>query len=243
MTQPLDQNESRRANGPGRPSAGRERSVDRGEGRRAWPARTLGLEQRELKPVFVAAACFFLLLFSYFIIRPIRDEMGVAGGIRNLKWLWLGTLCVMLAAHPVYAWLVGRVPRRRFVPLLYRFFGANLAVFFGLLMLAPPAWEMWIGRAFYVWTSVFNLFAVTVFWSLMSDGFTREQAKRVFGVLAVGGTLGALAGSAFTKWVAGTYAGPGTIHELHAWLMLGSVVLLEASAFCMVWLTRRFGMA
>jgi ATP:ADP antiporter, AAA family len=166
-----------------------------------------------------SAAYFFLVLAGYFVLRPIREEMGVAGGVRNLPYLYTGTLLGVLVLHPVYAWLVARLPRNRFVPYTYRFFILNLVAFFALLRFADAGQAVWVGRAFFIWTSVFNLFVVTVFWSFMADIYRPGQSKRLFGVIAVGGTLGAILGSGIT---AGLVEVLGPVN-----LLLVSALLLE----------------
>ena len=149
-----------------------------------------------------AALYYFLLLAAYFVIRPIRDEMGVAGGVRNIPWLFLGTLVGMLLVHPLFTALVSRVPRRIFIPASYTFFALNLASFWLLFQAVSGNSNIWAGRVFFVWTSVFNLFVVSIFWSLMADAFRPEQAKRLFGFVAVGGTVGAVFGSSITAFLA-----------------------------------------
>ena len=146
-----------------------------------------------------SAAYFLLILTSYYILRPIRDEMGVVGGVENLAWLFTGTLVGMLLLHPLFTSLVTRFPRRKFIPLIYRFFIANLVVFFLLFRGASDAQSVWIGRVFFIWVSVFNLFVVSVFWSFMTDVYRPDQSKRLFGVLAVGGTIGAILGASITS--------------------------------------------
>jgi AAA family ATP:ADP antiporter len=162
------------------------------------------------------------VLSAYYVIRPIRDEMGVAGGVRNLAWLFTATLGAMLLVHPPFAALVARLPRRRFVPLVYRFFILNLVVFFLAFHAADSAWTVWVGRAFFVWTSVFNLFVVSVFWSFMADLYEPAQGQRLFGLVAVGGTLGAILGASITSGLV-PLLGPVN-------LLLVSALLLEASA-------------
>ena len=147
-------------------------------------------------------AYFFLILTSYYILRPIRDEMGVVGGVENLAWLFTGTLVGMLLLHPLYSSLVARMPRRRFVPLTYRFFILNLVLFYLVFRAVEPERAVWVGRLFFIWVSVFNLFVVSVFWSFMTDVYRPSQSKRLFGVLAVGGTLGAILGSLITSLLA-----------------------------------------
>lgn len=172
----------------------------------------------------------FALFLAYYVLRPIRDELGVAGGVRNLPWLFTGTLLAMLAVNPLFAAAVRRWPRERFIAVTYRFFMLNLLVFMALLAVATPEQHVWIGRAFFIWVSVFNLFVVSVFWSFMVDVFDAEQGKRLFGVLAAGATLGGIAGSAFTS---------GFVEHLgQTWLLLASIVLLEVAVFAVRRLSR-----
>jgi AAA family ATP:ADP antiporter len=186
-----------------------------------WLRRVVDVRDGEAAAVLWSSAYFFFVLSAYYVIRPIRDEMGVAAGVERLAWLFSGTLAAMLCLHPVYARLVARLPRRRFVPLTYRFFIVTLLVFFLLLHLAAPGQAVWIGRAFYVWTSVFNLFVVSVFWSFMADLYAPSQGRRLFGMVAVGGTAGAILGSALTTALVG-WLGPVN-------LLLVSALLLEAA--------------
>ncbi len=165
--------------------------------------RLVDVRQGEGAALLWSCGYIFLILTAYYILRPIRDEMGLAGGVENLAWLFTGTLIGTLLLHPVYASLVARLPRRRFVPLTYRFFIVNLIAFFLLLRATDAAQSIWIGRFFFVWLSVFNLFVISVFWSFMTDIYRPGQSKRLFGVVAVGGTLGALLGSTITTALAG----------------------------------------
>ncbi|WP_222836927.1 NTP/NDP exchange transporter [Advenella mimigardefordensis] len=165
----------------------------------------------------------FSLFLAYYILRPIREELGVAGGVNNLPWLFTGTLIAMTVINPLFAWVVKRWPRERFIAIAYRFFMLNLVAFMLLLMNATPEQHVWIGRAFFIWVSVFNLFVISVFWSFMVDVFSGEQAKRVFGFLATGATVGGIAGSALTS---------GLVERLgQTWLLLISIVLLEVAVF------------
>ncbi len=181
--------------------------------------RVVAVEDHEVRPMLWACLYFFLVLAAYFVIRPLRDEMGVAGGVRNLPWLFTGTLVGMLLVHPLFTALVSRLPRRRFIPLAYQFFAVNLLLFWILFRVLPEPAGIWIGRAFYIWTSVFNLFVVSVFWSLMADLFRPAQGARIFGFVAVGGTLGAIVGSASTALLAERIAPTN--------LLLLSIVLLQ----------------
>ncbi len=191
-------------------------------------ARVVTLRPGELPALLWSFAYFFALLCSYYILRPLREEMGIAGGVENLPWLFTGTFLAMLAAVPAFGALVARLPRRRFVPLVYHFFAVNLLVFYLLLELDIAT--VWVARAFYIWVSVFNLFVVSVFWSFMADIFRNEQARRLFGFIAAGGSAGALLGSALTASLA-VPLGPVP-------LLLVSAAVLELAVFCVARLLR-----
>jgi ATP:ADP antiporter, AAA family len=177
------------------------------------------MEPGEMRATLWSFAYFFCLLAAYYVLRPLRDEMGVAGGVRNLHWLFSATFVVMLAAVPLFGAVVARLPRRRFIPLVYHFFVANIAIFW--LLLAFDIARIEVARVFFVWISVFNLFAVSVFWSFMADLFTSEQGKRLFGFIAAGGSAGALCGPVLTVWLVGTI---GPVH-----LLIIAALLLEAA--------------
>jgi AAA family ATP:ADP antiporter len=180
-----------------------------------------------------AGAYFFCLLSSYYVIRPVRDALGVSGGVENLAWLYMGTLGGTLAANPVFSAVVSRWPRRVFIPVVYRFLILNLLVFYALLTGLPEAPRALAARVFFVWVSVFNLFAVSVFWGFMADMFRSDQGKRLFGFIGMGGTLGAVAGAALTTSLAEAI-GPMN-------LLLVSAALLEAAVRCVRRLVRHFG--
>jgi ATP:ADP antiporter, AAA family len=176
----------------------------------------------EVRAMLWSFAYFFCLLAGYYILRPLRDEMGVAGGVRNLQWLFTATFLTMLAAVPCYGALVARLPRRRFIPLVYHFFVANLAIFWLLLTLDVE--RQTVARVFFVWISVFVLFAVSVFWSFMADLYSSEQGKRLYGFIAAGGSAGALAGPVLTIGLA-EVLGPVN-------LLIVAALLLEAAVIC-----------
>src|SRR5690606_6142268 len=134
------------------------------------------------------------ILTALMVVRPAREALGVEQGIDTVRWLFIGTAVVTLLVNPVFGWMVSRFPRLEFISATYLFFAASLGVFYALLVFAPDSIGNTSGRVFYVWFSVFNLFATMVFWALMADRFSLEQSKRLFGVIAVGGTLGAIFG-------------------------------------------------
>ncbi len=170
---------------------------------------------------------FFSILSAYYVIRPIRDEIGAAGGVENLPWLFTGTLIGMVIVNPPYSALVARLAPIRFISWTYRFFMANLVVFLILLETTDGSANVWTGRAFYIWAAIFNLFVVSVFWGFLADVFSTEQSRRLFGFIAAGGTIGGIVGSALTSAL--------VEHFGRARLLLASAVLLEVA----VWSVRR----
>lgn len=165
----------------------------------------------------------FSILSSYYVMRPIREQMGISGGIENLPWLFTATLVAMILLNVPFGYLVKRLPRVRFIPMTYRFFSVNVLLFAVALHVADREQAVWIGRFFFVWLSVFNLFVVSIFWQTIVDVFTSEQGKRLFGFIAAGATIGAIAGSATTAVLA---------HSVPTWaLLVGAAVLLEIAVF------------
>jgi AAA family ATP:ADP antiporter len=187
-----------------------------------WLARVVKLRPGETRALCWSFAYFFCLLAGYYVLRPLRDEMGIAGGVRNLPWLFTATFIVMLAVVPVFGAVVAKLPRRRFIPLVYHFFVLNIAVFW--LLLTLDIGTVHVARVFFVWISVFNLFAVSVFWSFMADLYASEQGKRLFGFIAAGGSIGALLGPAVTVAL--------VVPLGHVNLLIAATVLLEAAVFC-----------
>jgi AAA family ATP:ADP antiporter len=179
-------------------------------------------ERGELGPSLWSFGCFFCVLCGYYVLRPLRDEMGVQSGVENLPWLFSATFAAMCAVVPLFGFAASRLSRRRLVPWTYLFFVANVLVFYALFErgVAPST----IARVFFVWVSVFNLFVVSLFWSLMADLFRPAQAARLFGFISAGGSCGALAGPTLTAVLA---APLGT-----AKLLLVSVAFLALALVC-----------
>ena len=161
-------------------------------GWRQRTARLLAAEPDELPALGAGGLLFFLLFAAYMMLRPVRETMGIAGGVDNLQWLFLATFVATLAFIPLFGTLAVLLPRRRLLAAGYIFSAATL-VGLGLMMRIDPA-NVWVGRVFYVWLSVLNLFLISVAWSLMSDVFRADQARRLFAQVAAGASLGALAG-------------------------------------------------
>lgn len=187
--------------------------------------------QGELGPALLAALYFFCLLCGYFMLRPLRDAMGLDGGVDSLRTLFLITLGVMVVANIAFGFVASRVPRRVFVPLVYWVGVACIGVFLTLFLTLGDDRSPLVGKAFYVWLSVFNLFAVTVFWGFMADVFTLAQSKRLFGFIGVGGTTGAMCGSAFTGALA--------THLGEAGLFVCAAVLISCAGVIATALARR----
>ncbi len=158
------------------------------------------VQRDEWPAVSWSFAYFFCLLCSYYVLRPVRDEMGIQAGVGNLPWLFTATFLAMLGGTPLFGWVSSRFPRRQFLPFVYLFFVANLLVFY-LLFERKAALEI-MTKAFFVWVSVFNLFVVSVFWSFMADLYDTSQARRLYGFIAAGGSLGAITGPALTTVLA-----------------------------------------
>jgi AAA family ATP:ADP antiporter len=182
----------------------------------------------ELAAVLWSFAYFFCLLCGYYVLRPIRDEMGIQVGTANLAWLFTVTFIAMLAVVPAFGWISSRWPRRRFLPYAYLFFVANLIGFF-FLFRSQGAVDL-ARKAFFVWVSVFNLFVVSVFWSFMADLWDTAQARRLYGFIAAGGSAGAIAGPAITTLLA-LPLGPVN-------LLLVSATFLLAAMGCIMRLSR-----
>src|SRR5687767_11051147 len=170
----------------------------------AFVQRFLNVRRDEVAPLLVSAFYFCCVLIAIGVMRPARDAIGMRGGLDAIRWLFIGTALVTLAVNPMFGWLVSRFRRLVFITATYTFFAISLVVFYLLITLTPEAVGETSGRVFYVWFSVFNLFSTMVFWALMADRFTLEQSKRLFGVIAVGGTLGAI----FGPWLASMLAEP-----------------------------------
>ena len=196
----------------------------------ALAQRYLNVRREEVAPLLLAALYFFCILAALMVLRPAREALGMRRGLDAVRWLFMGTLVITLALNPVFGLLVSRARRMVFVAAVYLFFAANLMVFYWLLVFAPENVGETSGMVFYVWMSVFNLFVTAIFWALMADRFTLEQSKRLFGVIAAGGTVGAIVGS----WLAVVLAEPlGTPA-----LLLVAASLLAASVVAAWTLTR-----
>jgi AAA family ATP:ADP antiporter len=220
--------------------AGREVSEGVASGRPgggiALLRRVVDVRDGEVRAMLTSALFFFFLLCSYFVLRPMRDEVAAATGITKLPWLFTATLTVTVILNPMFSALVVRFPVRRFIPISYQFFVASMLVFYVVLRFLSAkegsVVDVWTARAFFVWTTVFALFNTSIFWCLMADTFNSEQAKRMFGFIGVGGTLGSITGSATAALA--TRIGAIT-------LLLVSAALLELAVFTVMRFPMRDG--
>lgn len=189
--------------------------------------RVVDVHPHEVRATLTSFAFFFCLLSSYFVLRPMRDAVAASSGVNQISWLFSATLGATLLCNPLFSALVTRFPVRRVIPISYQFFVVNMLLFFAVLRFASggegSTVDVVMGRIFFVWTTVFALFNTSIFWSLMADAFASDQAKRLFGFIGVGGTLGSIAGSSTTAALV-TTIGPMN-------LLLVSAGLLELAIF------------
>jgi ATP:ADP antiporter, AAA family len=182
----------------------------------------------EAPAVVVAFLLFFLLFASYFMLRPVRETFGIAGGVDNIKWLYVGTFIGALIAVPLFGWLSARVRRALLVPITYAVSAFVMFGFAAELRVDPD--NVWVGRAFYIWLSVFNLFVISIAWSLMADVFSPDQSRRLFGRIAAGASLGGLVGPLLSGFLVEPLG--------HAGLLAISTALLLATLACVAYLLR-----
>ena len=185
----------------------------------AFLQRFSNIRRGEVLPALGAGLFFFCVLTALMVIRPAREALGMQRGIEELRWLFMGTVLATLLVNPLFGGLVSRFRRLVFVNATYLFFAFGLVVFYLLLVLAPESVGQRTGQVFYVWFSVFNLFTTMLFWALMADRFTLEQSKRLFGSIAMGGTLGAIFGPALASQLAQPFGTP-VLLLVAAWFLV-----------------------
>jgi AAA family ATP:ADP antiporter len=177
------------------------------------------IDVREQRAVGLAFSCFFMLMTSYYILRPLRDTMATVFGVEQLQNLFTWTFVVTLALSPVYAGLASRLKLARFLPGVFWFLLANILVFFVLFEQAPQS--RLVAGCYFVWFSVVNLFIISVFWSLMVDLFSSGQATRLFALVAAGGSIGAIFGPVITRLLVSVVG-------------IGGLLLVAAGGFLLV---------
>jgi AAA family ATP:ADP antiporter len=195
--------------------------------------RLVVLEPGEAPALLASFATLMCVFASYTMLRPVRDALGITSGLDNIPYLFWGVFVVMLLLQPVYGWLTSRLPRTVFLPWVYCFFAANLIMFW--LWFHVQHDHTWIARTYFVWVSVFNLFVVATFWSLMADVYTREQAGRLFGFIWAGASTGGLIGPFVDRKLA-IPLGAINLLPLSAGLLLVSLLFM---ALVIRWQRRR----
>ena len=185
--------------------------------------RLVVLEPGEAPALLASFATLFCTFASYTMLRPVRDALGITGGLDKIPYLFWGVFVAMLLLQPLYGWLTSRFPRSVFLPWTYAFFAANLLMFWVWFRLADD--HTWIARTYFVWVSVFSLFVVAAFWSLMADVFSREQAGRLFGFIWAGASTGGLVGPSVAHFLA-VPLGAVNLLLLSAGLLLLSLVFM-----------------
>lgn len=196
-------------------------------------ARLFVVEPHEAGAVLAGLGLFFFLFTGYFMLRPVRETMGVAGGVDNLQWLFTGTFVATLAAMPLFGWLSAHVQRRRILPWSYAFFAANLLAFAAALVLLPD--DPWLARGFYIWLSVFNMIAISVAWSVLADLFPMRDAKRLFALMAAGASAGGLTGPLLGIALVGLIGHAGLLVLAAGFLLAG----VSAAMYLQHWRDRR----
>jgi AAA family ATP:ADP antiporter len=180
---------------------------------------------QERRRTVMAAVAFFLLMAGYYVLRPVREEMGIEGGVEQLQWLYTGTFISVLAVVPLLSWLVARLRRRAAVPVIYALFVINLLVFYALMPRVGPDAKVVLARVIYVWVSVFNMFVVSLFWALLADLFSVAGSKRRFGLVSAGGSAGAILGPLLTASLA-ERLGPVPLLLVAACLLSGATIVV-----------------
>lgn len=201
--------------------------------RSSWIAKSFRsvaiIEPHELPIVLLCTLCFFLLFGSYSIVKPVRDAMGTVYGMSHIQELFTGTFVASFVFAPVYAALAARIRLSRFLPGVYVFIAASLLAFCAQFVAVGEHEDRWIAAGFYVWVSTFNILIISVFWSFMADLFAGPQAKRLFGFIAAGATLGGIAGPALATGLVQKLGNNGLmIMSAAGFLATAAVVVLLA---------------
>ena len=190
----------------------------------------ISIEKHERPWVALAFGWFFLLMAGYQILRPIRESFVSDLPREDKPTLFMVVFFVMLAAVPLFGWVSSNVPRRWLAHVVFHFFVAQLLAFTAWVLLGPADHAVWQARVFFVWLTVFILFATSVFWSVMADLFSKAQGKRLFGPIAAGATLGGIVGSSIATWLSASLG--------LAWLLGIAAFLLELGLIAAAMLQR-----
>lgn len=161
------------------------------------------LKDGEFKLLALSFGFIFALFSSYALLRPMRDALGLEGGKDELKWLFLATFLSCIFASLVLMWLSTKIKRRFYADFVFAFFVLNLLAFYLVMNTTNTQSNafVWLCRVFYVWVSIFNLFAFSSAWSLIADIFSKEASRRLFGIIAAGASLGSIFGASSVKFL------------------------------------------
>jgi len=192
------------------------------------PRRTLDLRPGELAPFVLSFVAFTALLSASYVLRPIRDALGIQGGVHTYPWLFTGTFVATLALYPLLGAIASRTTRTLFAVIVYALVMVGLLVFRVLIERDPHGQVL--ARAFFIWVSVFNVLLVSVFWSVVTDAFSNQQGRRLFGPIAAGGTAGALLGPLLARSLVSGIGVPG--------LLLVAAALVAITIACVIALNR-----
>lgn len=189
--------------------------------------RLFNVREREAPAILAGLAMFFLLFAGYAMLRPVRETMGIAGGVENLQWLFTGTFVATLVALPLFGWIAGWARRRHILAWTYGFFATNLVAFAIAFQIAPD--NVWTARGFYIWISVFNLLTISVAWSVLADVMVLGQAKRLFALMAGGLSFGGLVGPILGALLVGPIGHAGLMYVACLFLVgsIGAAAVLQ----------------
>lgn len=189
-------------------------------GVRNYVSRALNIEGHDIAPLALGFLLFFFLFTAYFMLRPVRETMGITGGVKNLQWMFTGTFIATLALMPLFGWLSARVPRRDICNWTLAFFVANLVAFACAFSFNEKS--IWVARTFYIWLSVFSLLSVSVAWSNLADLFPIDTAKRLFALMSTGASVGGVVGPLLGISLVGRF-GHGGLLALSALLLTAAI--------------------
>ena len=193
------------------------------------------IKREEFLPLIKCFSFFFFVLASWYVLRPVRNEMAIEGGIFNLPYILLAIVIVMGLVNPLYSWIVSKIETKKIVIYCYSFFIFNLIIFLFCWSLFGDSGRLWIGRAFYVWCNVYSFFVVSIFWVVVINYFNTSDAKRVFGVISAGGSLGAFFGSSVARYFSTEICGKSSISDLGPIsLIIFSIVTLAIA----IWISK-----
>ena len=194
-----------------------------------WLTRIFSVEPHELGAVTAGFAMLFFLFTGYAVLRPVRETIGVRSGVENLPWLFTGTFVTTILVMPAFGWVASRVPRRQIVSSVLALVALSLGAFGLCFALSPD--NLWIGRGFFIWLSVFNLIVISAAWSALVDVFSVEQSKRLFGPIAAGASLGGLVGPLLVVSLVDWVADSGLVFLSASFLLVAAYAAHAVQAF------------